>query len=153
MLHNACLYDVLKVKPLVQGVRLLRTNLVQTSLTPLHQSPCIKFGFSGVSDSDFHVLRIRIFGCSRFGFSEPAGQGRPYWQKGGEHRYGTPRPLNRARLDEGAPGTRETSFAQRSRIVRATARTPVQALPHLNLILRLRAPYFRHLPSCLLASS
>ena len=27
--------------------------MAQTNLTPLHQSPCTKFGFSGVSDSDF----------------------------------------------------------------------------------------------------
>lgn len=37
-LHNASLNDVLKVKPLVQVVRLLRANMVQTNLTPLHQS-------------------------------------------------------------------------------------------------------------------
>ena len=33
-----------------------------------------KFGFSGVGDSDFHVLEVQIFWYLRFGFSEPAGQ-------------------------------------------------------------------------------
>ena len=52
-----------------------------------------KFGFSGVGDSDFHVLEVRIFGCLRFGFSEPAGRGALIGKKAGSTDNGTPRPF------------------------------------------------------------
>ena len=68
----------------------LRVRLSQSNPEP-------KFGFSGVGDSDFHVLEVRIFGCLRFGFSEPAGQGALIGKKAGSTDNGTPRPLKRAR--------------------------------------------------------